>query len=123
MMVRGVRGAITAEANTSEAIITATEELVTQLILVNQLVPEDVASVVVTVTPDLNADFPARVIRERAGWELVPVMCALEMAVPHSLPRCIRILMHVNTVKAQHEIHHVYLREAIVLRPDLANKS
>ncbi|GIM48177.1 chorismate mutase [Collibacillus ludicampi] len=122
MMVRGVRGATTVEANTSEAIISATEELVSRMIEANHLVPDDVASVMVTVTSDLNADFPARVIRGRAGWELVPVMCALEMPVPGSLPRCIRVLMHVNTVKSQSEIHHVYLRGATVLRPDLVNK-
>lgn len=122
MMMRGVRGATTVEANTSEAITAATLELLVKMIEENQIVAEDVASVVITVTPDINASFPARVVREYSGWEWVPVMCAMEMPVPGSLPFCIRILMHINTDKSQKEIHHVYLRGAAVLRPDLVRQ-
>lgn len=120
MMVRGVRGAITVEQNTAEEIMAATEELISTMIDKNQVQADDVASVIITVTHDLTADFPARVIRQRPGWERVPVMCAQEVPVPGALPLCIRVLMHINTKKTQAEICHVYLRRAMLLRPDLA---
>ncbi|MNW13597.1 Chorismate mutase AroH [compost metagenome] len=74
----------------------------------------------VTTTGDLTAAFPAKAIRQMEGWELVPLMCSLEIPVKPSLPKCIRLMVHVNTDKAQKEIRHVYLNEARVLRPDIA---
>ncbi|RKN84572.1 chorismate mutase [Paenibacillus ginsengarvi] len=120
MYVRGVRGAITVERNEEAEILYATAELLGQIVAENAIKPEDIASVLVTVTQDLNAAFPAKVIREMQGWELVPLMCALEIPVPGGLEKCIRLMVTVNTDKSQKEIRHVYLNNAIKLRPDLS---
>jgi chorismate mutase len=69
---------------------------------------------------DLNAEFPAVAARE-LGWQYVPMMCCTEIGVPGALARCVRVMLHVNTSKTQAEIKHVYLREALRLRPDLLN--
>lgn len=118
--VRGVRGATTATDNTREAITEATSQLVQSLLDVNDIVPEDIATVIFTVSPDLTAAFPAEAARE-LGLHDVPLLCATEIAVPSALPRCIRVLMHVNTTVPQKDIQHLYLREAQSLRPDLPN--
>ncbi|TYP77756.1 chorismate mutase [Paenibacillus methanolicus] len=119
MSVRGVRGAITVEVNEETPILQATTKLLHEIVKSNGIVPDDICSVLVTVTGDLDATFPARAIRVMEGWELVPLMCALEVPVKGSLEKCIRLLVHVNTVKSQREIEHVYLGGAQVLRPDL----
>ncbi|MCL6515553.1 chorismate mutase [Alicyclobacillus sp.] len=118
-VVRGVRGATTAAENTPEEIFRATRELMLAVIEANQLAPDDVASVMLTMTPDLNADFPAKAVRSIDGWQWVPLMCATELAVPGSMPRCIRLLLHVNTERRQEEMVHMYLGEAVALRPDM----
>ncbi len=120
MSVRGIRGAITVAANDGKEIKEATMELLQQIIDVNGLQPEDVCSVLITVTNELDAAFPAQPIRQLAGWELVPLMCSLEVPVQGSLKNCIRLMLLVNTDKGQAEIEHVYLRGAKTLRPDLA---
>lgn len=117
MMVRGIRGATTAEANTREAILAATDELLRLMIEANDLCAEDVASVIFTTTSDLNADYPALAARA-LGWHDVALMCAHEMNVPHGLPRCIRVLMHWNTNRSAAEVQHVYIKGAARLRPD-----
>lgn len=119
MRVRGIRGAITVETNHAEEIIPATETLLKEIISQNNLEAEDVASILITTTEDLDAVFPAKAVRSFMGWEYVPLMCAREIPVPGSLPLCIRVMLHVNTTKSQREIHHVFLREAVKLRPDL----
>ncbi|GAC1299589.1 MAG: chorismate mutase [Vulcanimicrobiaceae bacterium] len=119
MMVRGIRGATTAQRDDPEAILSATEELVREVIAANRIAPEDVASALFTVTPDLRAEFPAAAAR-RMGWTMVPLLNFTEIGVPGRLERCIRILVHVNTERTQAEMVHVYLREAVSLRPDLA---
>ncbi|GMA48687.1 chorismate mutase AroH [Alicyclobacillus contaminans] len=119
MVIRGIRGATTVAENTPEAIFAATKELMETVIQRNQLDVEQVASVLLTMTPDLNADFPAKAVRSIAGWQWVPLMCAVELSVPGAMPRCIRMLVHVNTDKAQQDIQHVYLGEAVRLRPDM----
>lgn len=116
-LVRGIRGATTVEANDAEAILSATEELLAEMARQNGLHPEDIASVFFTVTPELDATFPAEAAR-RLGWHNVPMLCATEIPVPGSLPMCIRVLIHANTDRAQSEIRHVYLRRAVALRPD-----
>jgi chorismate mutase len=120
-MIRGVRGAITVDCNSEEVIISATEELLKQIIEGNNIDPEQVASVFISTTDDLNAAFPARALRKFSGWTYVPVMCMRELAVPNSLPLCVRVMMHVNTAVPQEDIVHVYLGGAAVLRPDLGN--
>ncbi|HXH22664.1 MAG TPA: chorismate mutase [Dehalococcoidia bacterium] len=119
MACRGIRGATTAEANTREAILEATRELLAEMVRANDVRAEDVASAYFTTTVDLNAEFPALSARNDFGWHNVALMCGHEMAVPGSLPMCVRILLHVNTDRTQDEICHVYLRGAAVLRPDL----
>lgn len=121
MFVRGVRGAITVERNEETEILNATAELLRQIVADNGIEPEEIASVFVTVTQDLDAAFPAKAIREMQGWELVPLMCALEIAVPGGLEKCIRLMVSVNTEKSQKDIRHVYLNNAIKLRPDLSD--
>ncbi len=119
MPCRGVRGATTAEANTREEILRATRQLLALMIRLNEIDPNDVASAIFTTTPDLNAEFPALAARQ-LGWLDVPLLCAHEMMVPGSLPRCIRILLHWNTEKSASEITHVYIKGAASLRPDLS---
>jgi len=115
--VRGIRGATTVEADDKEAIIAATEELLEAICRCNEFAPEDVASAFFSLTPDLHARFPAEAARKR-GWTMVPMLCATEIPVPGSLPRCIRVLIHLNTTKRPDEMRHVYLRRAVALRPD-----
>lgn len=118
-MMRGIRGAITVEANTAEAIRSATQKLLNTLVEWNALPLEDIVSVFFTATTDLDEEVPARAARE-LGWTSVPLFCMQEMATKNGLPRCIRVLAHVNTEKSQQAIKHVYLGEAVRLRPDLA---
>jgi len=90
------------------------------MIEANGVVADEVACVLFTTTPDLNAEFPAKAARELPGWSGVALLCGHEMDVPGSLPRCLRILMLVNTEKGADEIVHVYLRGAEELRPGKA---
>ncbi|MEY4479967.1 MAG: hypothetical protein RLZZ267_645 [Bacillota bacterium] len=119
MFVRGIRGATTVKANTEQEIIKETIAMLDEIVAQNELSPEDIASLLITVTDDITAAFPAKAIRQMKNWELVPLMCALEIPVPGSLELCIRMLVTVNTTKSQAEINHVYLNEATRLRPDL----
>jgi len=116
-MMRGVRGATTAEANTREAILAATHELLCLMIEANTVRPDDVASAIFTTTIDLNADYPALAARA-LGWHDVALLCMHEMNVPHGLPQCIRILLHWNTEVSAQNVKHVYIKGAINLRPD-----
>ena len=119
MSIRGIRGATTVTADQPGLILQATRELLEEILEENEgMQPEDVASAVFTVTDDLASTFPAQAAREM-GWSLVPMLCAREIPVPNSLARVIRVLVHWNTDVAQSEITHVYLREAVKLRPDL----
>ena len=119
MSIRGIRGAITVEADEPDMILQATRELLEEILAENEgMQPEDVASAIFTVTDDLASTFPAQGARQM-GWGFVPMLCAREIPVPGSLPRVIRVLVHWNTDMPQKEITHVYLREAVKLRPDL----
>jgi chorismate mutase len=122
VIVRGIRGATTVSEDSAEAILDATEELVRELVSANDLKPEDIASALFTVTPDLRAEFPAAAAR-RIGWTMVPLLNFTEIGVPGRLEKCIRVLLHVNTERSQNEMVHVYLREAVALRPDLVSRS
>ncbi len=119
IVCRGVRGATTVEENTPEAILGATRELLTRMVEANGIHPDDVASVIFTTTPDLTAEYPALAARQ-LGWHDVALLCGHEMAVPHGLKRCIRILLHWNTHKPASEIRHIYSKGAANLRPDRA---
>lgn len=122
LLVRGIRGATTVAQNSADEIYTATRELLDKMIVENDIDAENVVSIMLTMTPDLNADFPAKAVRSRPDWQWVPLMCSVEVNVPESLSKCIRLLLHVNTDKKQQDMVHIYLKEAIRLRPDIANK-
>lgn len=122
-MLRGVRGATTVEHNSAALILSSTEELLATMIESNQIKPEAVASVFISTTDDITAVFPAKALRKFAGWTFVPVMCMKEISVPDSLNLCIRVMLHLNTDKAQQEIVHIYLKGAQSLRPDLEKKA
>ena len=113
--VRGIRGATTADANTRQSILDATNEMLAGLVEANGLDVDDIAAAYFTTTQDLNAEFPA-VAARLMGWENVALMCGHEMAVPDAQPRCIRVMVLVNTDKSPGELRNVYLREAVNLR-------
>jgi chorismate mutase len=114
---RGIRGAITVSENTKEAIVAASKTLLQNLIEANDVEISDMACILFTTTPDLNAAFPAAGARE-LGWTQVPLLCGHEMNVPGSLPRCLRVLVLFNTDKRNEDIIHVYLGKAVTLRDE-----
>jgi chorismate mutase len=121
MACRGIRGATTVEADSEHAILLATRDLLLRMVEANQVAVADIASIMFTVTHDLTAAFPARAARA-LGWQHVPLLDAQEVPVPGSLPRCVRVLMLWNTDRSQDEVRHVYLRDAVSLRPDLTDR-
>jgi chorismate mutase len=119
MAIRGIRGATSVPSDSPELIISATRELLQELLRANQIESfEEIISAIFTTSPDLTSTFPAEAARS-LGMRQVPLLCASEIAVPGSLPRCIRVLLHVNTERTQADISHVYLHEAKRLRPDV----
>lgn len=118
MAFRAVRGAITVENNISEEIIDAVKELLAGIVTVNSIERQDIASVIFSMTHDLDAVFPAAAARQ-LGWTDIPLMCTNEIDVPGSLRRCIRVMIHFNTEKTNQEIRHIYMKGAKILRPDL----
>ncbi|MCK1991315.1 chorismate mutase [Peribacillus muralis] len=121
-MIRGIRGATTVEQDTETEVIAAAEKLMAEIIQVNEIDPDMVASVFFSATDEIRSVFPAKALRKFDGWTYVPVTCMKEIPVSNSLPFCIRVMIHVNTTKTQQEIKHVYQAGAIALRPDLATK-
>lgn len=119
MAVRAVRGAVQVEADERELVLDATTELMSEVMRRNELTTDDVISVLFTTTSDLTSEFPALAAR-KLGFTDVPLMCASEIAVPHGLPRVVRVMVHVETERAKSELQHVYLRGAQALRLDLA---
>lgn len=119
MGVRGIRGAITVDEDTPDNIRSAARELMEEILRRNQITDFDqVISAVFTTTQDLVSAFPAEAARA-IGMNFVPLLCAQEIPVPNAMPRCLRILLHVNTELAPKDVEHVYLRDARKLRPDL----
>jgi chorismate mutase len=117
MRLHALRGAITVERNDAEEILSATDELMRELMRRNGLEADALVSCIFTLTEDLDAQFPALAAR-RMGLTAVPLMCAREVPVPGALPRVIRVLVHYYADEG-HAARHVYLREARVLRSDL----
>jgi chorismate mutase len=117
LVCRGVRGATTVTSNTAEAVLEAARELLLSLVEANGMEADDMASIHFTTTADLNATYPALAAR-RLGWYDVALLCSQEIDVPGGLPRCLRVLIHWNSRKRPHQIHHVYLHDAVSLRPD-----
>jgi chorismate mutase len=121
MVVRGIRGATSVPEDSPAVILAATREMLEEIIQANRIEDfSDIASAIFTTTPDLTSTFPAEAARAM-GMRLVPLLCASEIAVPQSLPRCIRVLLHLNTDKRPEQIVHVYLGEAKKLRPDVSS--
>jgi chorismate mutase len=118
--IRGIRGATTVRANDAGAITDATRELLETLRDLNELHPEDIGYVIFTVTPDLDAAFPADAARAALGWTEVPLLCSREIPVPGAVAMCVRVLIAWNTDKAQREVRHAFLHGARVLRPQWA---
>jgi chorismate mutase len=120
--VRGIRGATTATANTAEAIMEATQELLQELAALNDLDPTEISAAFFTTTPDLNAEFPAHAAR-RLGWLNVPMLCGHDMEVqqpnPRGVPQCIRVLLMYNTPRPQAAMRYAYLRGAEAIKADL----
>jgi chorismate mutase len=117
MQLRALRGAITVDENEAGAILSATEELMREVMRRNSLEPEHMVSCIFTCTDDLDAEFPA-VAARHLGLSSVPLLCAREIDVPGALPRVIRLLLHCYADPAS-EARHVYLRDAESLRRDL----
>ena len=115
---RGIRGAVPVISNTEKDILAAAERLLSELIDRNGIILDDIASVIFTTSPDLNAEYPAIAAR-KLGWSNVALLCGHEMGVSHGMQSCLRILIHWNTDKSAEDIVHVYLDEARSLRPDL----
>ena len=119
MTTRGIRGATTITSDTKADVLSATCELLDAITAANpDLKTDGIASAIFTTTEDIASAYPALAARQM-DWDLVPMMCAREIPVPGSLPMCIRVLVHWNTDKEQSEIKHIYLRDAVKLRPDL----
>jgi chorismate mutase len=116
--MRGIRGATQIDANSVEAIEDGVAELCRAISRENGISQDDIVWAIFTVTHDLDADFPARAARVKGGWDRVPMICSREIPVPGSLPRAVRVLIHVDSGNPG-EARHVYLRGARVLRPDL----
>ena len=119
MAVRAIRGATQVDADDRELVLEATRELVTAIMDRNELVHDDVISILFTATPDLTSEFPALAARE-LGMGDVPLICASEIDVPHALPRVLRLMAHVETTLDRSAVQHVYLRGAVALRRDIA---
>jgi chorismate mutase len=117
--VRAIRGATQVAADDRDEVLGATRELVSTVLERNELDPADLISILFTATPDLVSEFPALAARE-LGLGDVPLMCATEIAVPHALPRVLRLMAHVETPRSRADVQHVYLRGAVALRRDIA---
>ena len=121
MAVRGIRGAVNIASNTKEEILSKSRELLEAILAANQVKPKDIAAAIFTLSPDLNADFPAYAARQ-LGWTDVPLMCARELDVPGAMEKVIRVLLLVNSRIPAAKIKHQYLGDTPKLRPDLAKK-
>ena len=121
MPVRGIRGAIDVARNAKEEILSRTGELLRAMVRANRVKADDVAAAIFSLTPDLDAEFPAIAAR-RMGWADVPLMCALEIGVPKGMKKVVRILLLVNSDVPARRIKHQYLGKTPALRPDLARK-
>lgn len=119
--LRGIRGATTALNDEPELILEATQELLEKMLELNDIGDyEPIAAIFFTTTPDLTSTFPAEAARN-LGMSMVPLICNQEIPVPNRLPRAIRIMLQLNTRKSQADMKHVYLRDAVSLRPDLVS--
>jgi len=115
MTMRAILGAITADANTRSAILNATRELLTEVVRVNHIAISDIVSAFFTMSPDLDAAFPAEAARD-LGWTSTALLDAQAPRVENNVPRCISVLIYCETQYAANEIRNVYLRDAVQIR-------
>lgn len=120
MPVAAIRGATTLDSDTRDDVVARTQELVAKVMEANDLIPGDVISMLFTASQDVRSEFPAVAVRA-LGFDDVPLLCALELAVEGSMPRCIRLMMHVEGERDRRSYTHVYLHDAVALRPDLVS--
>ncbi|BCB04529.1 chorismate mutase [Bacillus sp. KH172YL63] len=118
-MIRGIRGATTADRDDEKDILLSTENLLKEMIIHNDIKPENVASVFISATEDITSVFPAKALRRFEEWKYVPVMCMQELDIPQGLSLCIRVMIHYQTSTPQKDIQHIYMKKAVSLRPDL----
>lgn len=118
-MIRGIRGATTVERDVEEDILSKTKGLLEEMVKQNGVEKDDIASIFISSTSDLQSVFPAKALRSMEGWTFVPVMCMQELDINGAVERCVRVMMHVNTDKKPSTIVHVYQERAVSLRPDL----
>lgn len=122
MPIRGIRGAVNVASNTRKEIFAKTQDLLRAIMRANRLRPEDIAAAFFSMTPDLNADFPAYAARDM-GWKHVPMMCAGELGVPGGMKKVVRVMLLVNSSVPPRRIRHQYLGDTPCLRPDLARSA
>ncbi len=118
MHLLALRGAITLQADTKSEVETQTQRLVKEMLARNDVVHDDLVSIIFTATDDITAEFPAAAARA-LGLGDVPLLCARELGIAGGMPLCVRVLMHFYTERSRHELHHVYLEGARGLRDDL----
>ncbi len=116
---RGIRGAISVDENSTQALKDATVELLNAMLKENEINTQDISFAIFTITSDIDVDFPAKFARLECGFSKVPMMCYNEAKIKGSIEKCLRILLTINTTKTQDEIKHIYLKEAKKLRTDL----
>ncbi|MEI7654363.1 MAG: chorismate mutase [Actinomycetota bacterium] len=116
--VRGIRGASVVDSDDAHLISERVQELLLEMMARNELDSDSLISILFTATPDLTASFPAAGARA-IGFGDIPLICATEIAVPGSMARCVRVLIHAYSLKVRGDIRHVYLHGAQVLRDDL----
>jgi chorismate mutase len=119
MAVRAIRGAIQLDHDERDHLLSGVTDLVKAVMDANGLTTDDLISMLFTATPDLTSEFPALAARE-LGIVDVPLMCAAEIDVPGAMPRVVRLLVHIETLRTKQEIQHVYLGGAAALRRDIA---
>ena len=120
VMIWAIRGAITIEDNSEEAVRNGTNELMSEIISQNKLTEDEVVSIIFTGTKDIDSKYPSAVVREDLGWVDTPMLNFDELDIKNSLKLCIRVMIHINTNKGKLEMKHIYLKNAEKLRPDLA---
>jgi chorismate mutase len=117
--LRAIRGATQVDTDQRDEVLVAVQELLQEVLDRNALSSDDLVSILFTATPDITSMFPALAVRHM-GLSDVPLLCAVEMAVPGALPRVVRLMAHAETELPRSDVNHVYLRGAVALRPDLA---
>ncbi len=119
MNIVSIRGAITADNNTTTDIASATVEMYKEILEKNNLEQEDIINIIFSITKDLNAIYPAKALRENFDVSDTPLFCTQEADIQNSLSMCIRVLITAKSDLTKKEVKHIYLKDAKKLRPDI----